>query len=540
MNISKMVPRVLLGLVLLGLVLLGCSDEGKRTVNEPCQNNTDCADEICHRGVCASSSPRSNASPCAGPGHCRSFTCENGVCQPGRLSEGNACRYDEECAGNRCQGGQCAKGLAPDSSGPDSQIDGGHDAGAPDTVIQDLPLPDAPAPEASLPDTVIPDLPLPDAPLPDAPTSDAPLPDAPTSDAPLPDAPTPDLLLPDMFMPDAPMPDAPLPDTLAPDSGGGYSVWKQLTIPTDFRIHCMAAQGKVILIAGTIKVSGVTSGSVYRSDDGGQTWKPALGGYASSNIQDVSLDGTEAAAIDVYGRIWTSNDTGASFGLVKQCWTLGMPGGVAVHKGHVLAAGRNFICWSTKLAGPFTVQDARTINPSSPHAAKATVKIAALTTVTSTAKITGLVMGSGSTNYLFRNEGMGSTWTDRSKDFSASITYAPVDVTLSATGQAFALDSSGTIHRSTDGGKTWSHNAVAGGYKTYVVVHDPAATPPGHVLVSGETTHLSFNGGSIFTPLIIPKLGGRFSAAAFNGAGKAYLGQRYPPSGTSALLESRW
>ena len=49
------------------LMSLGCSKDGKK-VNDPCANNTDCADSVCHQGICASAKPLNNGEPCDGDG----------------------------------------------------------------------------------------------------------------------------------------------------------------------------------------------------------------------------------------------------------------------------------------------------------------------------------------------------------------------------------------------------------------------------------------------------------------------------------------
>ncbi len=42
----------------------GCSDgENKKRVNESCSDNTDCADDICHKGICADPNPADNGQP---------------------------------------------------------------------------------------------------------------------------------------------------------------------------------------------------------------------------------------------------------------------------------------------------------------------------------------------------------------------------------------------------------------------------------------------------------------------------------------------
>ena len=104
------------------LVLAGCTgDPQKRAVNDPCANNTDCADNICHYGICGSATPADNGDPCSGPGHCRSFTCAHGKCIQGKVTAGSQCLYDEECSNGLCKAGVCVAKSASDA-GPDQGI----------------------------------------------------------------------------------------------------------------------------------------------------------------------------------------------------------------------------------------------------------------------------------------------------------------------------------------------------------------------------------------------------------------------------------
>lgn len=115
--------------IVLGLVT--CSETRLfRGLNEPCENNTDCADNICHAGVCASSGDKAlrNGQPCWASAQCRSFSCSGGICVPGAGPKGTDCLYDEECAARLCVDGRCgalgdggnlADALRPDQGSPD-------------------------------------------------------------------------------------------------------------------------------------------------------------------------------------------------------------------------------------------------------------------------------------------------------------------------------------------------------------------------------------------------------------------------------------
>jgi len=154
---------VLMSLLLSPMILPGCGQEAKKAVNDPCTNNTDCADDICHNGTCCSRDPADNGGPCQGPGNCKSFRCVSSKCAPGTTAEGQPCRFSEECASRMCISSKCQAQPRPDA-GPDAGVD----------TMQ----PDAMQPDALVPDASVPDAPVPDATQPDAPTPDALMPDA--------------------------------------------------------------------------------------------------------------------------------------------------------------------------------------------------------------------------------------------------------------------------------------------------------------------------------------------------------------------------
>ena len=155
------------GTLLLILIALaaGCADSpaGKQ-VNELCSTNADCADRVCHSGLCAAVNPGPRGTPCKGHGECRSYNCTNGVCLKGKAQAGASCIYDEECLAGSCgPAGTCA-GAGPDGGGPDAPR---ADLARPDLQSPDLPRPDAPRPDAPRPDAPTPDAQLPDLPPPD-------------------------------------------------------------------------------------------------------------------------------------------------------------------------------------------------------------------------------------------------------------------------------------------------------------------------------------------------------------------------------------
>ena len=160
-------------ILVLALCVGSCgSDSTKKKVNDYCGANSDCADGICHRSVCASSRPASNGASCSGIGMCKSFACHNGKCVAGNLGGGRACLHDDECGSRKCEGGFCtheADGGTPDIGMPDQGLvdqatpeAGGPDLRLPDSAPPDAPTPDQQVPDAALPDGEVPDLLPPD------------------------------------------------------------------------------------------------------------------------------------------------------------------------------------------------------------------------------------------------------------------------------------------------------------------------------------------------------------------------------------------
>ena len=100
-------------LLIVGLVLgtAACGDEGDdskpKAVNEACSADIDCADQICHGGVCASAAPKDNGQPCSGNGDCKSYNCAADKCAAGASKEGADCRNKDECGSGVCEAKKC-------------------------------------------------------------------------------------------------------------------------------------------------------------------------------------------------------------------------------------------------------------------------------------------------------------------------------------------------------------------------------------------------------------------------------------------------
>ena len=141
------------------LLAVACSDDEPvgEAVNRPCDYNNDCADGVCHSGICAAAAPKRNGQSCTGNGECESFNCsKEGKCVAGTLPGGKACLNHQECATGKCENGKCT-----------GWTDAGVDSAPPDQGKPDAPKPDAPKPDAAIPDAPKPDLATPDAAIPD-------------------------------------------------------------------------------------------------------------------------------------------------------------------------------------------------------------------------------------------------------------------------------------------------------------------------------------------------------------------------------------
>jgi hypothetical protein len=145
---TRLAPLVALLVV---VALAGCG--GKHGTNDPCATNTDCADDVCHDGVCASSHPLSNGATCKGNGDCLSYHCAANAaaagkaCAPGTVVDGGLCLHTEECAAGTCNTGHCTLELADGGVTADAplQADAAAQADAPArsdaSVLADAPPP---------------------------------------------------------------------------------------------------------------------------------------------------------------------------------------------------------------------------------------------------------------------------------------------------------------------------------------------------------------------------------------------------------------
>jgi hypothetical protein len=468
------------------LFMAGCSgDAVKRSINAMCSGNEDCADNICHHGMCASSNPSQNGQPCNGNGNCRSFLCIGGVCQPGTAPLGKACRNSEECKSKSCASQLCSAALPI----PDGGVDSGSDG----------PTPDAPRPDAAA------DL-----------SPDIALPDGPVLDLPLPDLPVPDLTVPDL-----------LP---SPDGGCAtcYSKWTPITPVTGtWRNWSVAAQDQVVLIGGQVSFK---NGEIRRSEKGQAFQKVAS---TTSHVTGIAMEGLKAVAVDADGWIRGSSDGGKTWSVFsKRCWQYAAIGDIAMLGQFIVATSKGTICWSSDGGTNFSNKAVM----SSPYQG---VNLKAVSMAVVNGKPTAIVVGDYKDNsykfhhYIFHSSNQGKTWDDLSAKLSGATGYSLNDVHLHSDGKVFMSGEDGFVHISSDTGKTWQHVTVST-KALRTVFFDPAMNA---VLVSGTSeAYLSTKGGFLFNKLTDPNLTGALYKVAANGLGTLYLAEMYKDAGK--LLKS--
>jgi len=472
--------------LVVALFAASCSDKEIKRVNEQCSGNDDCADDICHRGLCASSNPADDGQPCSGAGNCKSFSCVNDVCQPGTQPLKAACRYGQECASKNCKSGTCHAATPV----PDGGVDLGPDG----------PVPDGPVPDAPLPDLAA-DL-----------KKDAPIPDAPIPDSPIPDMPIPDLPVPDLMPPDLPSPDG--------NCSTCYSTWSLLpTINAKWKNWSIAAQGDVVLVGG--QLSGTMAGEIHRSEKGKSFTKVASAGR---HVTGIAMDGQNAVAIAADGWIHHSSDGGKNWSTyLQRCWTLAAIGAIDFMGPFIVTASKGLICWSSDGGKKWSTKTVK-------YSTNGKVNMKSVSIATVGGKVTALVVGDYKDtgykyhHYIFRSTDLGKTWDDLSTKLSATTGFSIDDAYLHPDGKVFMVGASGFVHLSADSGNTWSNKAVPK-YPFKTIVFDPGANT---VLISGyqganSYTYLSKTGGQQFSKLTGTNLSGPLNAAAYNGAGVIYL-----------------
>ena len=470
---------LLCGALVLALAAVGCQEASLKRINDTCGANSDCADDICHRGICASSNPADNGQPCNGAGNCKSLVCVSGLCQQGTRPLTSICRHGQECKSKNCQTGACHASLPPPDGGIDSSLDG--------------PAVDAPGPDL---------------------TADM------KKDSPAPDAPAVDLPIPDVLVPDLPVPDLPSPD-------GGcttcYSKWTPMTpVSGAWRNWSVAAAGQVVLIGGQVNMK---DGEIRRSEKGGAFQKVA---NATRHVTGVAIDGQKAVAVDADGWIHASSDLGKTWTtLTNRCWQYAAIGDIAMLGQFIVATSKGVICWSSDGGKNFSTKKVM-YNTSSG------VNMKAVSVAVVNGKPTALVVGDYKDtsynyhHYIYRSSDLGKTWDDLSTKLSATTGYSLNDVVLNGDGKVFMTGEEGKVFLSSDQGNTWSMvSVISKALRT--IVFDPGINA---VLVGGYSeAYLSTKGGTLFNKLTDPNLTGAMYKAAPNGSGEIYLVEMYMDSG---------
>ena len=134
-------------------------------------------------------------------------------------------------------------------------------------------------------------------------------------------------------------------------------------------------------------------------------------------------------------------------------------------------------------------------------------------------------------------------WKDHAASLSPTkTTRSPGALVFTSSGHAYALQDNGGIFISSDGGLTWGQGtAGTKPLKTYGLAAHAPKSGPVRVLVSGQTSHVSVNGGTQWTDLSgFPQLGGRLDSAAFDDQGTAYLAERYNKTTQAYIFTSTW
>lgn len=128
---------LLLVVPMLALLYSACSDDSSlKSVNEACASGAECAEAICHRGLCGTTSPKPLGDPCVGDAECQSWTCTVG-CTAGTQPPGAECLLAEECAASAdcgdpvCDEGTCSCPLRPNDAAEPQPDGGAHSTDGP-------------------------------------------------------------------------------------------------------------------------------------------------------------------------------------------------------------------------------------------------------------------------------------------------------------------------------------------------------------------------------------------------------------------------
>ena len=119
---------------------------------------------------------------------------------------------------------------------------------------------------------------------------------------------------------------------LATTDGG--RTWKPRTIDKDdFHLNAIVSAG-----AGRLFIAG-EAGSIYRSDDGGSTWRKLPSPYSGSWFSALALDADRLLLFGLRGSMYRSGDGGESWTRVRTSTKAALTGAIRVKPGLMLVTG---------------------------------------------------------------------------------------------------------------------------------------------------------------------------------------------------------
>jgi uncharacterized protein (TIGR03437 family) len=310
----------------------------------------------------------------------------------------------------------------------------------------------------------------------------------------------------------------------APRSAGFDDAWKLIgPQPINYSPGYFTS-GRVTAVAvdprdNDTVYAGAADGGVWKTTDGGVTWKPLTDDQPSLSIGSVAIDpsnpdtiyagtGEENFNSDAYSGvgILKSTDGGATWTNIAGPFLRSRVGALAVHPSDgqtVLAASTGGLYRSTDAGATWTralpgIATSVFFDPIAPNVAWAAI---------------GATSGSAQ-NGVYRSEDFGETWTLSGGSAPAALP-APnqmgrieivdvpsrSDTVLAAVANRFTAGGStlNGIYRTTDGGQTWSKLSVPDFCQPqcwYDIVLRPNPVDPGIIFAAGVNLVRSLDGGS--------------------------------------------
>ena len=255
-------------------------------------------------------------------------------------------------------------------------------------------------------------------------------------------------------------------------TSGTYSQWVQTNGPSSMNVVCMTARGTSVF-------AGTWEDSLFRTDNGGQTWVRSNSGLIDSRINTLAAGGTFVYAGTQNAGIFRSSNNGTSWlaanpdGEISSIYALETVGT------DVYAAGMYGV-WRSTNNGATWVGIAE--------------GLPAGTRIWSFAVSGTTVFAGGIGDGLFRSSNNGSTW----QPVNSGLTNGYVVALLIVDGYVFASTYAG-VFRSTNNGDSWSQTTLpatlAGGFATA-----PRNTTGNNLfVVAAGSVYLSTDDGEIWT-----------------------------------------